>query len=107
MRGLRLQLTSLILAVFLAFPDVCGGVTLDVVAGEIAAGQTVGQEESSLTLRGSVNAADLDWIARNCRALQSLNLREVTVEPCHLDKGLATGLRGFPAAFFPPIRFRG
>lgn len=107
MRGLRLQLTSLLLAVFLAFPDVCGGVTLDVVAGEIAAGQTVGPEESSLTLRGSVNAADLDWIARNCRALQSLNLREVTVEPCHLDKGLATGLREFPGGVLPAYSLSG
>lgn len=107
MRGLRLQLTSLLLAVFLAFPDVCGGVTLDVVAGEIAAGQTVGLEESSLTLRGSVNAADLDWIARNCRALQSLNLREVTVEPCHLDKGLATGLREFPGGVLPAYSLSG
>lgn len=107
MRGLRLQLTSLLLAVFLAFPDVCGGVTLDVVAGEIAAGQTVGPEESSLTLRGSVNAADLDWIARNCRALQSLNLRKVTVEPCHLDKGLATGLREFPGGVLPAYSLSG
>lgn len=107
MRGLRLQLTSLLLAVFLVFPDVCGGVTLDVVAGEIAAGQTVGPEESSLTLRGSVNAADLDWIARNCRALQSLNLREVTVEPCRLDKGLATGLREFPGGVLPAYSLSG
>lgn len=107
MRGLRLQLTSLLLAVFLAFPDVCGGVTLDVVAGEIATGQRVGAEESSLTLRGSVNAADLDWIARNCRALQSLNLREVTVEPCHLDKGLPTGLREFPGGLLPAYSLSG
>lgn len=107
MRVLRLAITAFVLAVALAFADGCGAVTLDVTAGGIAAGTLVGKEESALTLRGSVNAADLDWIARNCRELRSLDMREVTVEPCRLEKGLATGLREFPGGVLPAYSLSG
>lgn len=107
MRVLRLAITAFVLAVALAFADGCGAVTLDVTAGGIADGTLVGKDESALTLRGSVNAADLDWIARNCRELRRLDMREVTVEPCRLEKGLATGLREFPGGVLPAYSLSG
>ena len=68
------------------FPALCGGVTLDVLSGEIACGELVGRTEASLTLRGSANAADLAWIADNCRELRILDLSGLTIEPCSLEK---------------------
>ncbi|WP_304589123.1 hypothetical protein, partial [Duncaniella muris] len=89
------------------FPALCGGVTLDVLSGEIARGELVGRGETSLILRGSANAADLAWIADNCRELRLLDLGGLTIEPCSLDKGLANGLREFPGGVLPAYSLSG
>lgn len=89
------------------FPALCGGVTLDVLSSEIACGELVGRTEASLTLRGSANAADLAWIADNCRELRILDLSGLTIEPCSLEKGLANGLREFPGGVLPAYSLSG
>lgn len=107
MRNVRLVLAVLVLTVSALWPAVCRGGVTEVSAGEISGGSAVDRAETSLRLRGTVNAADLDWIAHNCRSLYVLDLSAVTVEPCRLDKGLASGLKEFPGAVLPAYSLAG
>ena len=89
------------------FPALCCGAMLEVLSGEVARGKLVERGETALTLQGSANAADLAWIADNCRELRILDLSGLTIEPCSLDKGLANGLREFPGGVLPAYSLAG
>lgn len=108
MNGLHCIYRLILAVIVTVFPLHCAGETFDVRAGDIVAGAVpLDPEVTQLTLRGSVNAADLHYIALNCRLLQSLDLGAVTVEAYSGDKAVATNRCEFPAGVLPAYALSG
>lgn len=83
------------------FPLIAGAVTVDVEAGQL---ESLLQENpaamTELTLRGSVNATDLHFIAMKMKELKSLDLSAVKIEAVENPR-LATNHSAYPAGQLP------
>lgn len=80
--------------------------TVNVTAGSLGVTATIPADVNVLTLKGSVNAADLHYIAGTCTSLTALDLSGVTIK-AYEGKKLAGNLVSSPANVLPAYQLSG
>lgn len=99
-----MKTTLTLLAALLLAPR-AGAITVESTAGNLLSLLSDNQVVT-LTVTGSVNAADLDFIANSLTALRSLDLSGATVVP-YAGQRLASGRTSSPAATLPEYSLAG
>lgn len=103
----KVSIYNIFLALILAATHLTvGGRTLSVSTGEIASGTLLSPDERTLTIEGSVNAADLHAIATLCRSLESLDLSDAVIASFS-GKSLASNHTSFAADELPAFALSG
>lgn len=91
---------TLICLLLFALPFVSFGRNLVVTAGQISKNGLIEENETSLTINGSVNAADLHKIALTCKSIETLDLSNAKIHE-YSGKPIVTNQSTYPADELP------